>query len=410
MFFLSGPDPAIRLLDEGMSDQELLRAYATEGSEAAFTELVRRHAGSVEAAAFRQTGDSGLAEDVTHAVFLLLARKAGSLGPKVLLLGWLLRATRYAAIDAVRAEARRQRREAEFFAMQSLEPNLPDTESESLWSRVAPLLDEALLRLRESDRTALLLRFFENKPLAAVGAALGVPEDAARKRVDRALARLQARLRQRGAFASLAVLPTLLDSHAAPVSKASLVQTTTHAALSPVGPSAADAADSLAVMLRRRMFWATARPWLAAAALLVAGSGSWAGMSRGPTRTPGESGLVDDDYRIAGFPDARVVRGFVADFQQGLGADHRLEVTRLVKFPLRVNSPRGTEFIPDKEVLLARYDAVFSPQVIGSVLKSPNHRLFCSVHGVMVGDGTVWIAPAGGTRHPQPYIIALNLP
>src|SRR5262245_28707281 len=113
MDFLSGFAGWIRIIDEEMSDQELLRLYAEAGSEEAFTELVRRHAGAVQAAAMRQTGQAHLAEEVTHAVFLQLARKAGSIRPSVVLLGWLLRAVRYAAIDALRAEARRQKREAE---------------------------------------------------------------------------------------------------------------------------------------------------------------------------------------------------------------------------------------------------------------------------------------------------------
>jgi RNA polymerase sigma factor (sigma-70 family) len=390
-----------------MTDEELLHAYANEGSEAAFAELVRRHGGAVQAAAWRQTGNAQLAEEVTHAVFMQLARKAGSLRPSVFLLGWLLRAARYAAIDAVRAEDRRMRREAAFSSMHTLESTPDEQESESLWARVAPKLDEALLRLRATDRNALLLRFFQNKSLSAVGAALGIPEDAARKRVRRALERLQHQLLRSGASAPMAVLPGLLSSRAAPNPAAEAVSATVRRALAPPETSSGSVL-LLTSALGRRLFIAGIRPWLAGA---VAVAAVGVGMALPEALRPASMHQAEtDDYRPAGFPDATVVRGFVERLQRNLAEGRREEVARMMRLPLRVNSPQGTEFIENQAAVLARFEVLFRPEVTGNILKSPTRRLFCSADGVMVGDGTLWIGPAGDRTRPEPKVIALNLP
>jgi RNA polymerase sigma factor (sigma-70 family) len=391
-----------------MSDEELLRAYAADGSESAFTELVRRHAGAVQAAALRQTGNRELAQEITHAVFLQLARKARSLRSNVVLLGWLLRAARFAAIDALRSNVRRQQREASFLAMQSIEAASSQAETETVWSRIEPLLDEALWRLREKDRHALLLRFFENKTLAAVGAALGIPEDAARKRVHRALERLQAQLRHRGAIAPAAILPGLLSSQAAPASTPEFVQATAKTALMTREPSSITA--TLAAALGRRLLWAALRPWACGAAVIMIATAGLGVISRTIQRSPVVTRAVDDDYRPAGFPDAEVVRDFVAQLQQELGAGNRQAIAGMIRFPLRVNLPHRSEFIPDGAALANRFDTVFRPEVVVLIRKSPNRGLFCDATGVMVGDGTVWIAPVGNPAQPLPRIVAMNLP
>ena len=94
-----------------MEDWQLLEDYVRRGSESAFRSLVSRHLGLVYAAAFRQVNDSGLAEEVSQAVFILLARKARSLPRRTILAGWLFRTTRFVASRALRSEVRRQRRE-----------------------------------------------------------------------------------------------------------------------------------------------------------------------------------------------------------------------------------------------------------------------------------------------------------
>ncbi|HTS18905.1 MAG TPA: sigma-70 family RNA polymerase sigma factor [Verrucomicrobiae bacterium] len=178
-----------------VDDWQLLREYARNRSELAFAELVQRHLNWVYSAALRQVGDSHLAKDVTQAVFILLARKAGGLGQNTILNGWLFRTTRFVATRALRAEQRRRVREATASAMSTI--NSPD-ENEVLWQQLTPHLDQAVAALSKTDRTAILLRFYEKKSLREVGQQLGIREDAAKKRVIRAIEKLRKVLTRRG--------------------------------------------------------------------------------------------------------------------------------------------------------------------------------------------------------------------
>ena len=246
------------------NDFELLRAYVDTASEAAFTELVERHKGLVYASALRQTGDPGLAEEITQAVFIVLARKAASLKPETIISGWLFRATGFAAADAFKRERRRLSRESE--AMNESGPGQPPNEADLAWKEIAPVLDESLARLGEVDRNAVLLRFFEQKSLAEIGVALGLSEEASRKRVQRALEKLRLLLSQRGIVVPAVVLAGALTANAVPVAPATLTVTTL---------AATGAATPLVKGILGFMAWSKAKIALvSAAALLLAGSGA----------------------------------------------------------------------------------------------------------------------------------------
>lgn len=215
-------------------DRDLVRSYASEGSETAFRALVGRHVGLVFATALRQVGDTGLAEEITQNVFVHLARKAPLLAGHETIAGWLHRSAILESKARFRSEMRRRRREEVAAALAETELQGRDP-SEDL----TPLLDEALLQLRENDRLALVLRFLEERSLREVGTALGIDEDAARKRVSRALARVTEFFRSRGFALPSAGGAALLSqaTQAAPAVPAGLASSAAAAGLAAGGPA-----------------------------------------------------------------------------------------------------------------------------------------------------------------------------
>lgn len=190
--------------------QELLREYVREHSEAAFEQLVGRYVDLVYSVALRRVnGASQLAQDVSQLVFTDLARKAASLPADVMLGGWLHHHTCFVASSTFRAEQRRLEREK-----QALEMNALNAASDSDWKQLAPVLDDAIDQLEPADRNAIILRFFEQRDLRTVGSVLGASEDAAQKRVSRALEKLRVLLVARGVTLSLAALGVILATRA----------------------------------------------------------------------------------------------------------------------------------------------------------------------------------------------------
>ena len=209
-----------------LTDQQLLREYAERRSESAFAELVRRHVDLVYSAALRMVCDSHLAEDVTQGAFLALARSAPQLTDRAVLSGWLHRTTQNLAAQTVRADVRRRAREQEAAAMNELLA----TEPEGKWEEIVPHLDAALGELSEADRDALLLRYFERKSAQEMAQVLGVSDEAAQKRVSRAVERLREFFAKRGVTVGASGLVVVLSTNAVQAAPAGLAATISSAA------------------------------------------------------------------------------------------------------------------------------------------------------------------------------------
>ncbi len=207
-------------------DVELLEQFVRKGSEVAFTALVQRYVNLVYSTALRHTNHARAAEEITQAVFIILARKAGSLNRKTVLPGWLYHTARLTAANWQRAETRRARREQEAFMQSTLEESAPD----DVWRELSPLLDDAMAQLGATDRDALVLRFFENKSLAEVGATLGIAERAAQKRVARGLEKLRKFFTKRGVSSTTAIIAGTVSANSLQAAPGALVATVVAAA------------------------------------------------------------------------------------------------------------------------------------------------------------------------------------
>ena len=220
-------------------DAELLRRYVEERSEAAFAELVRRHLNLVYFAALRQVGgNTHTAEEVAQTVFTDLARKAASLCQRPVLASWLHTSTHFAATKARRAEWRRNKYEQE---AQTMPDFLPNAASTAEWERLRPTIDDVFHDLNETDREAVLQRYFEGHSFSDIGAALNLSEDAARMRVERALEKLRALLARRGVTSTAVALSALLANEATASAPAGLATTVAGQALATAGATSASA-------------------------------------------------------------------------------------------------------------------------------------------------------------------------
>jgi RNA polymerase sigma factor (sigma-70 family) len=249
------------------NDNELLREYARSASEAAFAELVHRHVNMVYSTALRETdGDAPLAQDLTQLVFVELSRKAASLIRHPALAGWLYTCVRWTAANTRRAEDSRQRRQLEYQTMSQL---LSSESPESTWQQVRPVLDDTLHELGEIDRAAIVLRFFEDLSLQQVGMQLGLNENAARMRVDRALRKLHDRLLKRGITSTSSALAAALVAGAivsAPSGLAASIAT------SAIGPATAPSTTATCMQLLKSTVAAKKLVLIGTASVFVLGT------------------------------------------------------------------------------------------------------------------------------------------
>jgi len=250
-------------------DNSLIVEFNARRSEDAFAALVRQHVNLVFATALRQVGKAGAAEEITQNVFVALAQAAGKLGSHPTIAGWLHRTALNKSREWLRGELRRRKRE-----QIAVNLDLARAEGDSVWSPLVPLLDEALLELREPDRQAVILHFMEGRTFQEVGSALGVGEDAARKRVDRCLGQLTHFFRRHGfATPALAVGAPLFtfSSHMAP---AGLAASATSAGMAAAHTAASSSTLTLIKGALKIMAWTKAKTAVVAVAAAVLAAGT----------------------------------------------------------------------------------------------------------------------------------------
>ncbi len=251
-----------------LDDPALLRQYLTQGSEAAFAALVARHVDKVYSVALRHTRNPHAAEEITQAVFVILAKKSGRLGAKVVLSGWLYETARLTALTHIRREIRRARREQEAHMQTALNENADD-----VWLHIAPLLDDALAKLSAADRHAIVLRYFDGQSLGEVGAALGASEEAAKKRVARAVDKLRGWFTKRGVTLTATVLTAAISANSVQAAPLGLAKTISVVGITK-GAALGGSTFALVKGVLNLMAWAKAKMAAAITAIILIVTGT----------------------------------------------------------------------------------------------------------------------------------------
>jgi RNA polymerase sigma factor (sigma-70 family) len=206
-----------------------LQRFVRHADEAAFKRVVDEHTALVfHTACRRLNGDHALAQDATQIVFGDLLRKADQLPEDTVLAGWLHRQTRFVTAKQVRSEERRRNRES----ASASETTDAIEEPGHLWREIRTLIDGALTELGETDQNLLLHRFWRGMSLRDAGAAAGLSENAAQKRISRSFDQLRVHLQRYGVTGSVATLTLAVSGNVASGAPAGLAATVMTTALS----------------------------------------------------------------------------------------------------------------------------------------------------------------------------------
>ncbi|HEY3856128.1 MAG TPA: sigma-70 family RNA polymerase sigma factor [Verrucomicrobiae bacterium] len=295
-------------------DMTLLREYVRCNSQEAFAVLVSRHVNLVYSVALRDVHDPHLAEEITQAVFIILARKAESLSPKIILSGWLCRTARYASANALTIQRRRQRREQVAYMQSVLSEPEPD-----VWTQIAPLLGGAMEHLGQKDHDAVVLRFFEGKSFQEIGTALGASENAAKKRVAYALDKLRKFFFKHGIASTTAVIAVALSTNSVQVAPVALAQTATSLA---IAKGATTSTSTLTLTKRALKIMA----WSKAKTAIVVGVGIL--LAAGTTTTVVVKAHTVTNQRESVAAQAGVLKGSAFPAMVDFAQDHQDEIPK----------------------------------------------------------------------------------
>jgi len=368
-----------------LSDMELVRDYDRQGSETAFAALVQRHVNLVYSVALRHVGIAAHAEEITQVVFVIFARKAASLRADTILEGWLHETTRLTALSFLRGERRRQFREQEAY-MQS---TVQESADASTWNQLAPLLDEALSRLGKKDRDAVMLRFFKEKSLGEVSAALNITEAAAQSRVHRAVEKLRRFFTKRGVVIPAAVLAAVISANSVQAAPVALAKSVTVAAIAK-GTTASISTLTLIKETLKIMAWTKVKTAFTTAVILATITTGVVGyeMVEASNAKP-PLVTVDWDIQVDGLIRAR------ATFE-GINSSTNMITTNTINTGMKIErftdgAGRAVKYekVPSTNGAPFTYTFVWEPAV------PPGSRYSMVMEGTVDGAGTGAIKPTG---------------
>jgi uncharacterized protein (TIGR03435 family) len=239
-----------------------------EGDESAFAVLVERYVHLVYSTALRQAGNPSQAEEITQAVFIILARKAKSLGPRTILSGWLYQTARLAAANFLRSEIRRQKREQEAYMESLLNEPTPNP-----WQQIAPLLDDVMGHLSEKDRNVVVLRFFQNQSAAEIGDVLGIDSATAQKRITRAVGRLRKLFAKHSVAHSAELITGAISANSVQAAPVALAKAVTAVAITK-GAAAGSSTLTLIKGALKIMAWTKAKTAIVSGVVVLLAAGT----------------------------------------------------------------------------------------------------------------------------------------